>query len=159
MNDNEKNSIRKINIDKARNISKISVILIIISILTYIIPLLMGEFDFGIVFEIISLIFLLISKNFMVKYDETRAKRYLICSMVSIGWILIYDFINLLTSIANGIDIIIIGYAYLGGEFLTIIYLILLFIINKDLANADNPTKYKEKMDCFYEGYDENKEK
>ena len=159
MKDNEKNSIRKINIDKARNISKISVILIIISILTYIIPLLMGEFDFGIVFEIISLIFLLISKNFMGKYDGTRAKRYLICSMVSIGWILIYDFINLLTSIANGIDIIIIGYAYLGGEFLTIIYLILLFIINKDLANADNQTKYKEKMDCFYEGYDENKEK
>ena len=118
----------------------------------------MGEFDFGVVFEIISLIFLLISNSFMGKYNETRAKRYLICSMVAIGWILIYDLISLLTSIASGVDIFIAGYAYGGGEFLTIAYLILLFKINNDLANADNPTKYKEKMDWFYEGYDENKE-
>ena len=158
MNDDEKNFIRKVNIDKARNVSKIAMVLIIISILTYVIPLLMGEFDFGVVFEIISLIFLLISNSFMGKYNETRAKRYLICSMVAIGGILIYDLISLLTSIASGVDIFIAGYAYGGGEFLTIAYLILLFKINNDLANADNPTKYKEKMDWFYEGYDENKE-
>lgn len=118
MNDDEKNFIRKVNIDKARNVSKIAMVLIIISILTYVIPLLMGEFDFGVVFEIISLIFLLISNSFMGKYNETRAKRYLICSMVAIGWILIYDLISLLTSIASGVDIFIAGYAYGGGEFL-----------------------------------------
>ncbi len=95
----------------------------------------------------------------MGKYDETRAKRYLICSMVSIGWILIYDFISLLTSIISGINVIIVGYAYFRGELLSVVYLILLFIINKDLANADNPTKYKENTDWFYEDYDENKEK
>ncbi len=41
----------------------------------------------------------------------------------------------------------------------SVVYLILLFIINKDLANTDNPTKYKENTDWFYEDYDENKEK
>ena len=34
MNDDEKNFIRKVNIDKARNVSKIAMVLIIISILT-----------------------------------------------------------------------------------------------------------------------------
>jgi len=34
----------------------------------------MGEFDFCMVFEVVSLIFLLISKSFMGKYDENKEK-------------------------------------------------------------------------------------
>lgn len=156
MTDEEKEFIKKVNIDKANNTTKISIILIIISILTYVIPLVFGEFDFGIVFEIASLIFLLISKSYMGKYDETRAKRYLICSMIPIGWILIYDFIILLSAIAYGMDIIIVGYGFFRGELLSILYMLLLFAINKDLAKADNPIKYKESTDWFYEKYDAN---
>lgn len=32
--------------------------------------------------------------------------------------------------------------------------MIILFAINRDLANADNPAKYKESTDWFYEKYD-----
>jgi len=101
MTDDEKKFIKKVNMDKANNTTKFPIILIIISILTYVMPLIMGQFDFGIVFEIVSLIFLLISKSYMGKYDEIRSKRYLICSMVPICWILIYDFIILLSTIED----------------------------------------------------------
>lgn len=156
MTDDEKEFIKKVNVDKARNITKFPIILIIISILTYVMPLILGEFDFGIVFEIVSLIFLLISKSYMEKYDEIRAKKYLICSMIPIGWLLIYDFIILLSTILYGMDIIIASYDFFSEEVLSILYMILLFVINKDLAKADNPIKYKESTDWFYEKYDAN---
>lgn len=36
--------------------------------------------------------------------------------------------------------------------------MVILFLINKDLSKADNPEKYKESTDWFYEKYeDENK--
>lgn len=151
MSDEEKEFIKKVNIDKANNITKIPIILIAISLSTYVIPLIYGVFDFGIVFEIISLIFLLVSKSYMTKYDESRAKRYIICSMVSIGWILIYDMILFVASIKDIEDLMFLGGDYFFGEMFSIFYLIMLFAINKDLSKADNPTKYKESTDWFYE--------
>ena len=156
MTDDEKKFIKKVNMDKANNTTKFPIILIIISILTYVMPIIMGQFDFGIVFEIVSLIFLLISKSYMGKYDEIRSKRYLICSMVPICWILIYDFIILLSTIEDWADIIILGYEFFIGELLSILYMLLLFAINKDLEKADNPIKYNESADWFYEKYDAN---
>ena len=125
-----------------------------ISLLTYVMPLMWGEFDFGILFEVASLVFLILARNYMSQYDETRAKRYIICSIVSIGWILIYDIILLCVSIQDAIDVAFIGYDYLLGEFFLILYLIILFAINKDLSKADNPEKYKESTDWFYERYE-----
>lgn len=93
----------------------------------------------------------------MSKYDESRAKRYIICSMVSVGWILIYDIILLCSSIQDAIDLAFLGYDYFFGEMFSILYLIILFAINRDLSKADNPEKYKESTDWFYEKY-ENKE-
>lgn len=117
-------------------------------------PLMWGEFDFGILFEVASLVFLILARNYMSQYDETRAKRYIICSIVSIGWILIYDIILLCVSIQDAIDVAFLGYDYLLGEFFLILYLIILFAINKDLSKADNPEKYKESTDWFYERYE-----
>ena len=54
MNEEEKECIKKANIDIAKKNTKYSFILIIISILTYIDPLVRGNFDFGIIFEVIS---------------------------------------------------------------------------------------------------------
>ena len=158
MTDEEKEFIIKVNIDQANNKTMIPIVLIVISILTYIFPLTLGEFDFGIVFEIISLLFLIIARNYMNKYDEIRSKRYIICAMIPIGWLLIYDLIIFLTSIKNIEDLIVLGYDYFFGEILSIVYMIILFAINRDLAKADNPVKYKESTDWFYEKY-EGKEK
>ena len=158
MTDKEKEFIREVNIDKAKKKTIAPMVFIGISLLTYVMPLMWGEFDFGILFEVASLVFLILARNYMSQYDETRAKRYIICSIVSIGWILIYDIILLCVSIQNAIDVAFLGYDYLLGEFFLILYLIILFAINKDLSKADNPKKYKESTDWFYEKY-ENDEK
>lgn len=155
MEDNEKKFIKKVNVDKAKNKTIAPILLMVISILTYVPPLIFGEFDFGIVFEIASIVFLLIARNYMSKYDETRAKKYIICSMVSIGWILIYDLIIFCSSIQDIVDLAFLGYEYYFGEILSILYLIILFAINRDLSKADNPEKYRESTDWFYEKYED----
>lgn len=44
----------------------------VISILTYVVQLMFGEFDFGMFFEIISLVFLIVVRLYMEMYDETK---------------------------------------------------------------------------------------
>lgn len=44
-----------------------------------------GEFDFGVILEIGSLVFLISSKNYMKKYDQANAKSYIICAMMLVG--------------------------------------------------------------------------
>ena len=156
MTEEEKNFAIKINLDKAKKKTVIPIVLIIISLLTYIMPLLFGEFDFGIFFEIISLVFLIISRTYMSKYDVDKSKRYIICSMLSIGWILIYDIMYFIFSIQSSIDFIFMGYEFFWTEMLSILYLFFLFVIERDIAKADNPVKYKESTDWFYEKYEEN---
>lgn len=151
MDDEEKEFIKKVNIDKANNKTGLAIVLIVLSILTYILPLAFGEFDFGIIFEGISLIFLLIAKMYMSEYNEVASKRYIVCALVSIGWILIYDAIRMISYINDYIDLAFLGYDYFFGEIFTILYIMRLFQINKNLAKADNPIKYKESTDWFYE--------
>jgi hypothetical protein len=157
MSDEEKKFYKEINIDKAKNKTVKAIILIILSILTYVEPLIYGEFDFGVILEVISLVSLLIARRYMTQYDEKRSKRYIVCSIISIGWILIYDAIILILSIRNAADIVLLGDYFFFGEIISILYIITLFAINRDLAKADNPVKYKESTDWFYENY-ENKD-
>lgn len=154
MSDEEKEFIKKINVDKAKNKTIISILVMILSLLTYVILLMYGKFDFGIVFEIFSLVFLLVARNYMSKYDEKRAKRYIICSMISIVWILIYDIIHLCSYIQDAAYLTFLGYGYLFGEIFSILYIIILFAINIDLAKAGNSTRYKKRTDWFYEKYE-----
>lgn len=159
MSDEERKFIKKVNIDKAKRKTNIAIGLIVLSLFTYIMPLFWGNFDFGIVFEIASLVFLLIARSYMSQYDERKSKTYIICSMVSIGWILIYDTIIFISSIRDFSDLIVFTFDFLLVEVVSILYLIILFLINKDLSKADNPTKYKESTDWFYEKYEEKKGK
>lgn len=155
MSDEEKEFIKKVNVDKAKNKTIAPILLMILSILTYVVPLMFKNFDFGIVFEIISLVFLLIARSYMSKYDEIRSKRYVICSMVAIGWILIYDIILLSSYVQDVVDLALLQYDFYFGEIFLILYLIILFAINRDLSKADNPIKYKESTDWFYEKYED----
>lgn len=159
MEDKEKEFIRKVNIDKAKNKTIVAIFIMIISLGTYVIPLLFGEFDFGIIFESISLTSLIIARSYMSKYDEARAKRYIICSMLLIGWILLYDIILLCVSIQDGLDLAFLGLDYFSIEIFSILYIIILFKINKDLSKADNPERYKESTDWFYENHEEKENK
>lgn len=155
MNDMEKEFIKKVNIDKAKNKAKDCISLTIFSILTYIVPLLFGDFDFGLVFELLTLIFIFIARNNMKNYDEDRSKRYTIFAMIPIGWLLIYDFITLIANTSDAIDLTFLWYDFILGDGITILIIIILYAINKDLRKADNPEKYKESTDWFYERLDE----
>ncbi len=154
MEKKEKEFIKRINIDKADNRANGTMLLIIISILTYVPPLITGEFDFGIVFEIASLVFLVIAKKYMSTYDEDNAKRFIVFSMIAIGWILIYDIIFYLASMQDIADLIIFSYDYWISEILSIVYFIGLYDVYWYLSKADNPEKYKESTDWFYETYE-----
>ena len=156
MTDDEKEYIRKVNIDKAKNKSITGIFLMCISLITYVVPLFFGEFDFGLVFEALTLVFIFIARNYMIKYDEYRAKRYTIVAMIPIGWLLIYDLITVLTYVSNALDFTFLSADFVLQEIFTILVLMVLFAINTDLRKADNPEKYKESTDWFYERLNEN---
>ena len=60
-----------------------------------------------------------------------------------------------ISSIQDIVDLALVGYDYFFGEILSILYLMILFAINRDLSKADNPDKYKESTDWFYEKYED----
>lgn len=155
MNDNEKTFIKNVNIDKAKNKTTGCIVLTVISLLTYVMPLIFGDFDFGIIFEILTLVFIFIARNYMSKYDEYRSKRYIIWAMIPIGWLIIYDLITIMSYALDVLDFSFLSIDFVLQQGITILDLILLFEINKDLRKADNPEKYKESTDWFYERLDE----
>ena len=91
----------------------------------------------------------------MSKYDEERSKKFTIFAMIPIGWLLIYDLITILSYVPNVLDFTFLGLNLILQEIFTILNLVILFEINKDLRKADNPEKYKKSTDWFYERLDE----
>ena len=155
MTDNEKEFVKKVNIDKAKNKAIKCIVLTIISLLSYVIPFIFGDIDFGMYFEIATLVFIIMAISNMAKYDIDRSKRYIILAMIPIGWLLIYDIITIISYTSNAIDFTYLGINFVLQEGITIIDLLMLFAANKDLRKADNPEKYKESTDWFYERLDE----
>ena len=104
MNDNENSkiekNIEKIYSDKAKNLLKICIGILIFSGITYLIGIsLYNSFDFGLIFEIISFIFIIIAYNKIEQNDFKSGKTNIIIAIIPIGWLIIYDFINLLANI------------------------------------------------------------
>ena len=157
MIDKEEEFVKNVNIDKAKNQTNLPILLISISILTYVIPLFWGEFDFGIIFEIASLVILLIARNFMSSYNEIWSKRFVVCAIFLIVWILVYDILFLFSYMESIYDLFIISYIYIFREMILILYVIMLFRVNRSLSKADNPAKYEESTDWFYEQYEKNR--
>ena len=99
------------------------------------------------------------ARYYMSIYDVDRSKRFTIFAMIPIGWLLIYDIITILSYISDALDFTFLGVGFVFQEGVTIVDLLILFAINKDLRKADNPEKYKESTDWFYERLDEKDEK
>ena len=87
----------------------------------------------------------------MSNYNEDCSKRFIILAMIPIGWLLIYDLITILYYASNLLDFTFLSWEFILQEGFTILDLLVLFAINKDLRKADNPEKYKESTDWFYE--------
>ena len=156
MENDEKEFVKKINVDKAKNKTKYAIGCLIISILSYVIPFLVGEYDFGIVFEIATLVCIFIAKNRMSIYDEEGSKKYIIIALLSIGWLLVYDIVTIVLSAYDFIDLLDMSASLILQEIFTLSGFSFLFAIYKDLRKADNPEKYKESTDWFYESLDKN---
>lgn len=155
MTDNEREFAKNINVDKAKNKTIGCIVLTIISLLSYVMPFILGDFDFGMIFEIFTLIFILIARIYMSKYDEDRSKRFIIFAMIPIGWLLIYDLITVLVYVSDVLDFTFLSFDFILQEGFTLLDLLILYAIYKDLRKADNPEKYKESTDWFYERLDE----
>lgn len=92
--------IEKVYTDKAINLLKICIALSIFSLLTYLVGIFLYKaFDFGFIFEIISFAFIILAYLGISKANFQSSKRYIIIAMIPIGWLLIYDFINLLVNL------------------------------------------------------------
>ena len=141
MNDKEKEFVKNVNIDKAKNKTMVCIGLTIISLLSYVVPLMFGNFDFGMVFEILTLVFIFMARHYMSIYDEDRSKRFTIFAMIPIGWLLIYDIITILSYVSNVLEFTFLGLDFVLQEGFTILDLLILLTINKDLRKADNPEK------------------
>ena len=77
--------------------------------------------------------------------------------MLTIGWILVYDILWLLSSVEDIVDLAYMSYIYYFSQLVLILYLRILFMINKDLSKATGDKKYKENTDWFYEKYEKDK--
>ena len=153
--------IKEAYLDRASNLLKISMATFIFSFITYLIALLYGAFDFGLIFEIISFVFLLLA-FFRIKNEDTQAaKTYLIISMISVGWLIIYDLINLLANLPEVMTEVFYYFAsldflfynlspYLVDVFL-IVNLILLYLAFSSIKKAEGQTKPKNFTEEFYD--------
>lgn len=168
MNDNEKinqeNSkhIKKTYVDKAINLLKICIGISIFSGLTYLFGIFIyNSFDFGLIFEIISLIFIVLALNRLNQNNLQSAKKNTIIAMFPYGWLIIYDFINLLANLPEVLSEVINYYTsfdqylYVLEPYLFDVTLVLsiglLYITYSSINKADGSKKSDNYMDTFYE--------
>lgn len=162
-NDTEnKNHIKKIYTDKATNLLKICVGISIFSGISYLIGILSyNSFDFGLIFEIISFIFIVTAFNKVNQNDLQSSKKNTIIAMIPIGWLIIYDLINLLVNITEVTSEVINYYTSFDQYFYylepylfdvtLVISIILLYKTYSSLCIADGSKESDNYVDTFYD--------
>ena len=151
--------IQKIYTEKAIAILKICIVILIFGMTTYIIPFLIyEEFDFGIIFEIISFIFVFIAIIRIGKEQIQVGKRNIIIAMISIGWITIYDGVCVIFNIEEVIiDFLMyfFRYSYVLGFIMPFIYefalIVLLYKAYCSLGRVDGTRKENNFTESFYD--------
>lgn len=160
-NENEKH-IKDVYTKKAINLLNFCIFISFLSIITYLIPLFIYKiFDFGLIFEIISLVFIFIAKNRLEHDDLTNSKKSVIISLISIIWIIIYDFINLIVNILEvSIEVFVYyltpaRFFYYIAPYLFDVYLvalaILLYKVIKSINKANKSDISNSYIDNFYD--------
>lgn len=149
--------------NKTINLLKICIGLSIFSFATYLIGIFYNAFDFGLIFEIISFIFIIFALNKTLKNDFQSGKRNTIIAMIPIGWLIIYDFFNLSVNIIEVI-IEVSGY-YLSFDryfyyikpylfdVILIAIIILLYKSYRSLSRATNNNQSDNYTDTFYDKF------
>ncbi len=158
---NEKH-IENIYADKASNLLKICIGILIFSGITYLIGIFFYDaFDFGLIFEIISFIFIIMAYNKIEQNDFQAGKRNTIIAMIPIGWLIIYDLINLLVN-SNEVLLEVIGYYTSFDQYFyylepylfdvtLVATIILLYKTYSSLNKADGSKQSDNYIDTFYD--------
>lgn len=160
LNKENKEQFQKVYVDKAIFFLKFCIGIFIFSIITYLIALEYNAFDFGFIFEVISLVFVLLSIDNLKKHKLQSAKTCIVIAMIPIGWLIIYDFINLLANLnevmANVIKYFTTWdrYYYSLRPYLVdvtlIVLIVLLYKSYSSVNKAGNNTKSDNYTDIFY---------
>ena len=166
MNDNQdfdtknKAHIQEVYVDKSIFFLKFCIGIFLFSVITYLIALEYNAFDFGFIFEVISLVFVLLSIDKLKKQKLQSAKKCIIIAMIPIGWLIIYDFINLLANLNEVMANVIEYYTTWDRYFyslrpylvdVTLIALIVLLYKSYSSVNkADGTTVSDSYADTFY---------
>lgn len=156
--ENNKKHIRNIYIDKSLNLLNICKIVLLLSGLTYVIGFLIyNNFDFGLILEIISFVFIFIAYYKILDNNLAAGKRCIIISMLPIIWLIIFDFIflflNLVAVFNDTSSIRQFLYqleAYIFDISLFIIT-ILLYKSHSSLNKADETKKSNNYLENFYD--------
>ena len=166
MNDNQdfdkknKAHIQEVYVDKSIFFLKLCIGIFLFSVITYLIALEYNAFDFGFIFEVISLVFVILSIDKLKKQKLQSAKKCIVIAMIPIGWLIIYDFINLLANLDEVITNITKYYTTRDKYYyslmpylidVTLIILIgLLYKSYSSVTQVNKTTKSDNYTDTFY---------
>lgn len=154
--------IEKIYANKATNLLKICIILSIVSGLTYLIGILSyNSFDFGLILEIVSFIFIIFAISKINQNNLQSGKRNTIIAMIPLLLLVIYDLLHLLSNI-NEVTVNVIEYYTSFDQFFyylepylfdvtSVASIFLLFKAYFSLSKADGSTKINNYVDNFYD--------
>lgn len=157
-----KEHIQKIYTEKAQKLLKFCIVILIVSGITYLIGFfLYNSFDFGLVFEIITFIFILIANNRIEQKNMKLGKINTIMAIIPISFLIIYDLIHLAINIEEVLEEVLIYYTSSDQFFyniepylfdVTLIAVIkLLYKTYKALNKADNTQQSENYLDTFYD--------
>ena len=105
--------IANTNSKKAAFFMKISIFILIFDIFTYVLALSFSLYDFGLYFEILSLIFAIISVLNLNKNNLDSSKRNILISTVPILFLQIYDILVIFINWQDYLYNALCGYIYL----------------------------------------------
>ena len=157
-----KEHIQKIYTEKAQKLLKFCIVILIVNGITYLIGFfLYNSFDFGLVFEIITFIFILIANNRIEQKNMKLGKINTIMAIIPISFLIIYDLIHLAINIEEVLEEVLIYYTSPDQFFyniepylfdVTLIAVIkLLYKTYKALNKADNTQQSENYLDTFYD--------
>lgn len=157
-----KEHIQKIYTEKAQKLLKFCIVILIVNGITYLIGFfLYNSFDFGLVFEIITFIFILIANNRIEHKNMKLGKINTIMAIIPISFLIIYDLIHLAINIEEVLEEVLIYYTSSDQFFyniepylfdVTLIAVIkLLYKTHKALNKADNTQQSENYLDTFYD--------
>lgn len=147
--------------DKAQNLLKICIGLMVLSLLSYLIALAYNTFDFGLIFEIVTFAFIILAYSQINQLKIKSAKKSIVIAMIPIGWLIIYDLIDLIVNIGDVIPVVMRYFLSIDQFFyylqpylfdtVLVATIILLYKAFSSLSRADNTKPADDYVDSFYD--------